>query len=349
MGLSVQESLLDAGEEPVLGPLGGSVRRTALARGAWVDLRPGWLTGWGWCSSGWLQHGAVAGREAAYVRQGGGGPPAALLLRRGRAASRPGADRRAGGAERALRPGAPRAVPDRGALPVPGRPVQRGLARRHDRARPDRGHPGGHRVAGHAAAAAAAPPGGRARRRGRARPPRPGKRRVGPSLRFELGHGDLLVMGGSCQRTWSMPCRRRPSRSGRGSACSSARAGCADANPPPPPPPPPCWSAEVPAGHSAGVETATRSGRSVPATRSTAPPVCSIRPRTSKAGATVAARWCRSHTRGGQMTFTMPVSSSRLRNTTPRAVGGRCRWVTRPATATTAPSAADLAAAAVST
>jgi alkylated DNA repair dioxygenase AlkB len=24
----------------------------------------------------------------------------------------------------------------------------------------------------------------------------------GPSLRFALGHGDLLVMGGSCQRTW---------------------------------------------------------------------------------------------------------------------------------------------------
>ena len=24
----------------------------------------------------------------------------------------------------------------------------------------------------------------------------------GGSRRFELGHGDLLVMGGSCQRTW---------------------------------------------------------------------------------------------------------------------------------------------------
>jgi alkylated DNA repair dioxygenase AlkB len=27
-------------------------------------------------------------------------------------------------------------------------------------------------------------------------------REGGPSLRFEVGHGDLLVMGGSCQRTW---------------------------------------------------------------------------------------------------------------------------------------------------
>lgn len=26
--------------------------------------------------------------------------------------------------------------------------------------------------------------------------------RGGPSLRLRHGHGDLLVMGGSCQRTW---------------------------------------------------------------------------------------------------------------------------------------------------
>jgi len=34
----------------------------------------------------------------------------------------------------------------------------------------------------------------------------------GPSLRFPLGHGDLLVMGGSCQRTWehSVPKTARP-------------------------------------------------------------------------------------------------------------------------------------------
>ena len=30
---------------------------------------------------------------------------------------------------------------------------------------------------------------------------RPARRRARP-LRFEVGHGDLLVMGGSCQRTW---------------------------------------------------------------------------------------------------------------------------------------------------
>lgn len=34
---------------------------------------------------------------------------------------------------------------------------------------------------------------------------------------------------------------------------------------------------------------------------------------------------------GRQITFTMPVSSSRLRKTTPPAVGGRCRWAARSA------------------
>jgi alkylated DNA repair dioxygenase AlkB len=34
----------------------------------------------------------------------------------------------------------------------------------------------------------------------------------GESLRFELGHGDLIVMGGSCQRTWehAIPKTTRP-------------------------------------------------------------------------------------------------------------------------------------------
>jgi alkylated DNA repair dioxygenase AlkB len=34
----------------------------------------------------------------------------------------------------------------------------------------------------------------------------------GASLRYQIGHGDLLVMGGSCQRTWehAVPKTRRP-------------------------------------------------------------------------------------------------------------------------------------------
>jgi alkylated DNA repair dioxygenase AlkB len=45
MNVSLQGSLLDLTEEPGPGPLGDTVRHTALAHGAWVDLRPGWLAG----------------------------------------------------------------------------------------------------------------------------------------------------------------------------------------------------------------------------------------------------------------------------------------------------------------
>jgi alkylated DNA repair dioxygenase AlkB len=45
MTSAFQGSLLDYGEEPGPGPLGSSVRRTALAGGAWVDVRPGWIGG----------------------------------------------------------------------------------------------------------------------------------------------------------------------------------------------------------------------------------------------------------------------------------------------------------------
>ena len=45
MKTAFQGSLLDASDETDLGPLGVTVRRTDLPRGAWVDTRPGWVTG----------------------------------------------------------------------------------------------------------------------------------------------------------------------------------------------------------------------------------------------------------------------------------------------------------------
>lgn len=45
MSYALQGSLLDQVEQVGLRPLTGAVRRTQLSRGAWVDLRPGWLTG----------------------------------------------------------------------------------------------------------------------------------------------------------------------------------------------------------------------------------------------------------------------------------------------------------------
>lgn len=45
MHMALQGSLLDQVEEVGLRPLAGAVRRITLTRGAWIDLRPGWLTG----------------------------------------------------------------------------------------------------------------------------------------------------------------------------------------------------------------------------------------------------------------------------------------------------------------
>ena len=55
-----------------------------------------------------------------------------------------------------------------------------------------------------------------------------GRGQAAPSLTFHLGHGDLIVMGGSCQRTWehAIPKTARPV--GPGSASSSGRSGWPD-------------------------------------------------------------------------------------------------------------------------
>jgi alkylated DNA repair dioxygenase AlkB len=42
---ALQGSLLDLCDEAVPGPLGPTVRRTVLGHGAWVDVRPGWMAG----------------------------------------------------------------------------------------------------------------------------------------------------------------------------------------------------------------------------------------------------------------------------------------------------------------
>src|SRR5499427_4173907 len=45
MATAFQGSLLDMADEASPAPLGPGVRRTFLAHGAWVDIRPGWITG----------------------------------------------------------------------------------------------------------------------------------------------------------------------------------------------------------------------------------------------------------------------------------------------------------------
>src|SRR5512140_21702 len=194
MSVSVQESLLDVCDEPVLGALGGSVRRTPLAHGAWVDLRRGWLTG----------SGAVFARLAETVPW--------------RAEKRHMYDKVVAVPRLLCFYGEDAPLPDpvltaaREALsahygPELGEPFRTaGLCLYRD---------GRDSVAWHGDTI------GRGRCEdtmvailslGAARPLLLRPRGGGASLRFELGHGDLLVMGGSCQRTWehAVPKTSRP-------------------------------------------------------------------------------------------------------------------------------------------
>ena len=192
MSVSVQESLLDVCDEPRLGSLGGSVRRTPLARGAWVDLRRGWLAG----------SGAVFARLAADPGLSGAVP--------WRAEKRQMYDKVVAVPRLLCFYGEDAALPDpvltaaREALsahygPELGEPFRTaGLCLYRD---------GRDSVAWHgdtigrgrtedtmvAILSLGAPRALMLRPRGGGR---------GASMRFEVGHGDLLVMGGSCQRTW---------------------------------------------------------------------------------------------------------------------------------------------------
>jgi alkylated DNA repair dioxygenase AlkB len=187
MSVQVQESLLDVCDEPVLGALGGSVRRTTLGRGAWVDLRRNWLTG----------SGAVFER----LSEGAGLVP-------WRAEKRQMYDKVVAVPRLLCFYGEDAPLPDpvltaaREALnahygPELGEPFRTaGLCLYRD---------GRDSVAWHGDTI------GRGKTEdtmvaivslGTPRPLMLRPRGGGTALRFEVGHGDLLVMGGSCQRTW---------------------------------------------------------------------------------------------------------------------------------------------------
>ncbi len=185
MTASFQGSLLDLAEQPQPGPFGPLVTRTRLARGAWIDVRPGWLTG----AAGVF--GRLAGdvpwraerrqmydqmvdvpRLLCFFAEGQPLPDPALEVAR-------------------------EALNAHYAAELAGEPfVTAGLCLYRD---------GRDSVAWHgdtigrgsredtmvAIVSLGAP---------RALLLRP--RGGGPALRYELGHGDLIVMGGSCQRTW---------------------------------------------------------------------------------------------------------------------------------------------------
>ncbi|GII77089.1 alkylated DNA repair protein [Sphaerisporangium rufum] len=179
-----QGSLLDLGERSGPGPLAGTVRRTPLGRGAWVDVRPGWISG---ADALFERLARVVPWHAEQRRMYDRTVAVPRLLKfydEGEALPDP----LLGEAGRALNA---HYAPELG---EPFRTV--GLCFYRD---------GRDSVAWHgdrigrgstedtmvAIVSVGAP---------RALLLRP--RGGGPTIRHELGHGDLLVMGGSCQRTW---------------------------------------------------------------------------------------------------------------------------------------------------
>ena len=184
MSVLVQESLLDVAGEPALGSLGASVRRIPLTRGAWVDLRPGWLEGSAavfseltvavpWRAERRQMYDRVVDvpRLLCFYGEDEALPHPLLTAARGALTSHYGAEL----GEPFRTAGLCLYRDGRDSVAWHGDTIGRGQTEDTMVAIVSLGSP---RVL------ALRPRGG------------------GASLRFEVGHGDLLVMGGSCQRTW---------------------------------------------------------------------------------------------------------------------------------------------------
>ena len=198
MGVDFQASLLDpATGEAALGELGAHMQRTLLSRGAWVDVRPGW----------------VSGSDDLFVRLVDTVP--------WQAERRQMYDRLVD---------VPRLLSwygERDALPDPVLDEARDALSGHYRT--ELGEPfrtaglcyyrdGRDSVAWHGDTIGRSKAGNMADTMvaivsfGEARRLLLRPRNGGATLSFSLGHGDLLVMGGSCQRTWehAIPKTTRP-------------------------------------------------------------------------------------------------------------------------------------------
>ena len=186
--------LVDAARTPMLGDLGETVQRQVLSHGAWVDVRPGWITGSDDLFATLVQRVPwQAERRQMY--------------------------------ERVV--DVPRLLKFYGEEePLPHPVLSRARSALNEHYRPELGEDfttagmcfyrdGRDSVAWHGDTI------GRSRHEdttvaivsfGEARRLLLRPRDGGASLGFSLGHGDLLVMGGSCQRTWehAIPKTSRP-------------------------------------------------------------------------------------------------------------------------------------------
>ncbi|WEV23935.1 alpha-ketoglutarate-dependent dioxygenase AlkB [Streptomyces sp. 71268] len=184
MAVSLQGSLFDTTEEIAPRPLTG-VRRTPLAHGAWIDVLPGWLSGadalfthlartvpWQAERRRMYERTVDVPRLLATYRAGDPLPHPALDEARARLSAHYAAEL----GEPFVSAGLCFYRDGRDSVAWHGDRFGRGAAEDTMVAIVSVGQP---------------------------RPlllrPRDGG---GPTLRWPLGHGDLIVMGGSCQRTW---------------------------------------------------------------------------------------------------------------------------------------------------
>jgi alkylated DNA repair dioxygenase AlkB len=193
MTVSVQETLLDMGDDgPALGTLESLVRRTPLTRGAWVDFCPGWLTGSAEVFGGLVETVPWRAEQRKMYDRVVAVPR--LLCFYGEDAPLPDpvltAAREALNAHYGPELGEPFRTAGlclyrdgRDSVAWHGDTIGRGQVEDTMVAIVSLGSPRALTLRPRGGGSGASGPG--------ARP-----------LRFEVGHGDLLVMGGSCQRTW---------------------------------------------------------------------------------------------------------------------------------------------------
>ena len=195
MTAAFQASLFDAGCDDVrVGELDDQLRRTVLTDGAWLDVRPGWLSGADLLFER-LRDGVPWHAESRLMYDRTVAVPRLLCFYdEGRGLPDPSLDE------------ARQALDAHYAAELGERFVTAGLCFYRD---------GRDSVAWHGDRI------GRSRTEdtmvailslGAPRSLMLRPRSGGPSRRYELGHGDLLVMGGSCQRTWdhAVPKTARP-------------------------------------------------------------------------------------------------------------------------------------------
>jgi alkylated DNA repair dioxygenase AlkB len=194
MTQALQASLLDMSPEPLLGERGRSVRRTVLAHGAWLDVRPGWVSGadvlferladvvpWRGERRRMYDRTVDVPRLLCFYDEDDTLPDPVLVPARHALSEHYGAEL----GEEFATAGLCLYRDGRDSVAWHGDTIGRGAVQDTMVAIVSLGTP---------RALLLRPRGG------------------GPAIRHEVGHGDLIVMGGSCQRTWehAVPKTARP-------------------------------------------------------------------------------------------------------------------------------------------